>query len=134
MEYITASAQPTPKPKPKKNPMMPPRKSMRLVVPAVLSVGEVLKACAFRQVSEMNRSCRAVALFGDDDLSFILGVRIGLAVFITVVIRLAMNEGDDVGVLLDRSRFAEIGEHRLLVAAALLRGTAQLRKRDYGYL
>ena len=41
-----------------------------------------------------------------------------------------MDEGDDVGILLDGAGFAQIGEHRLLVASALLRGTAELRERD----
>ena len=61
----------------------------------------------------------AVALFRDDDLGLALAVRILFAVLVLVVVAFAVDERDHVGVLLDRSRFAQIGEHRLFVALAL---------------
>src|SRR5262245_42514181 len=45
------------------------------------------------------------------------------------VVLLAVDEHDDVGVLLDRTRFAQVGELWPLVLA-LLDGAAQLRQRD----
>src|ERR1700721_2102657 len=60
----------------------------------------------------------AVALLGDDDLRLAFGVGIFLAVLVLVVVAVAMNEGNDVGILLYGSGFAQIGAHRLLVGAA----------------
>jgi hypothetical protein len=59
-------------------------------------------------------------------------IGIGLAVFVAVVVAFAVDEGDDVGVLFDGAGFAEVGEERLLVAAALLGGAGELREREDG--
>ena len=74
-----------------------------LVVPAILTIGEILKASTLRQIRKMHGPGRAVALLGDDDLGFILRVRIGLAILVAVVIGLAVNEGNHVCILLNRS-------------------------------
>src|SRR3954467_7123673 len=92
----------------------------------------VLEASVLAQIGEVDGAGGAIALLGNDDLSFALGVGIFIAVLVLVVVALAMDKGDDVGVLLDGTGFAEVGEHGLLVAAALLRGAAELRKGDDG--
>src|SRR5271163_926989 len=81
------------------------------------AAGQVFEACALRHVSEVHRAGGAVPLLGDDDLCLTFGVGIGLTVFIAVVVALAMNEGDNVGILLDRARLAQVGEQRPLVFA-----------------
>ena len=43
-------------------------------------------------------------------------LRLGL---LAVVVLVAVDEGDEVGVLLDRARLAQVGEDRALVRAAL---------------
>jgi hypothetical protein len=53
---------------------------------------------------------------------------------LAVVVALAVDEGDDVGVLLDGAGFAEVGEDRLAVAAALLGGAGELGEGDDGNL
>src|ERR1700680_3796787 len=64
---------------------------------------------------------RPVAVLGDDEL--------GLpSVDLTVVHPLAVEEEDDVGVLLDRAAVAEVAELRALVLA-LLGGPGELRQR-----
>ena len=50
--------------------------------------------------------------------------------FGAVVVGLAVDEGDDVGILLDGAGLAEIAEHGALVVAAALAGTGKLRERD----
>src|SRR5580658_9817212 len=75
----------------------------------------------------------AIALLGDDDLGLALGIRILVAVLVFLVVALAMNKSDHVGVLLDRAGLAQIGEDRLFVSGALLGGAAELGKRDHRY-
>ena len=69
----------------------------------------------------------AIALFADDDFG-----HVGLfAIFIVVII--AVNEHDDVRILLDGAGFAEIGQHGALVLALFI-GTAQLAETQDGDL
>ncbi len=92
--------------------------------------GEVFEAGAFAEVGEVDGAGRAVALLGDDDFRLAFGFGVGLAVFVAVVVRLPVDEGDDVGVLLDGAGFAEVGEHGFFVAAALLGGAGELAQGD----
>jgi hypothetical protein len=66
---------------------------------------------------------RAVAVLGDDD------VRLALALGLLVVVLVAVDEGDEVGVLLDRAGLAQVGEHGALVGARL-DAAVELRERD----
>src|SRR6185437_42793 len=93
-------------------------------------VRHVLEARELAEIGQMDGAGGAVALLGDDDLGLALRVGILLAVLVLVVVAVAMDEGDHVGILLDGSGFAEIGKHRLLVASALLRGSAELGECD----
>jgi len=43
-----------------------------------------------------------------------------------------MDKGDNVGVLLDRAGFAQVGEDRLFVAASLLGGAGELERATTG--
>ena len=73
---------------------------------------------------------RTVALLADDDLGFALE-RVAVLVHRPVVELLAVEEHDQVGVLLDGARLAQVGELRaLVVARALLRRARELRQRD----
>src|SRR5206468_359461 len=72
-----------------------------------------------------DRPRRTVTLLADDDLGGALVARIG------VVVLVAVDEEDHVGVLLDRARFAKVGHDRTLVGA-LLERTVELRERDDG--
>ena len=75
----------------------------------------------------MDGAGRAVALLCDDDLGFALQVFV-----LAVVVFFAVDEADDVGVLLDGAGFAEVGEHGALVAGALFVGTRELGGGDDG--
>src|SRR5580700_10251795 len=79
---------------------------------------------------QCDRAGRAVPLLADDDLGaavdlFHLGLPIeiflaaGARLLVAQVIFLAEHEQHDVGILLDRSRLAQIGELRALVVAVL---------------
>src|SRR5262249_12395824 len=72
---------------------------------------------------ELEVADRTVALLGDDDLGdpFLLGV--------LVVDLIAIDERDEIGVLLDRTRLAKVGQLRTVIAGALLRTARQLGKR-----
>ena len=71
---------------------------------------------------ELDGIGRAVALLGDEELGLVLKVGI-----VAVVILGAVNEGDDVGVLLDGAGLAQVAELRLGVfAAAAFGSTAEL--------
>ena len=70
---------------------------------------------------QLDRAGRAVAVFRNDDLSDVLV----LALVIVVIV--AVDEHDDVRVLLDRARLTQIGQHGALVRP-LLRSTRQLRQ------
>ena len=65
----------------------------------------------------------AVAVLGDDHVGD------PLALGLLVVVLVAVDEHDEVGVLLDRARLAQVGEHRALVRA-LLDAAVELRERD----
>src|SRR5690349_1959734 len=65
----------------------------------------------------------AVALLGDDDLGDALLLRL------LVVHLVAIDERDEIGVLLDGTRFAEVGELRAVIAGALFGATRELRER-----
>jgi hypothetical protein len=69
-------------------------------------------------------------LFGYDDFGFVFVF--GVFFFVAVVVTLAVDEGDYVGVLLDGAGFAEIAEQRLFVVAAALAGAGELGERDDG--
>src|SRR5579862_9186548 len=69
---------------------------------------------------------RAVAVLGDDD------VRLARAFRVAVVVLLAIDEHHEVAVLLDLTRFPEVGQDRFLLPAALLDRAAELRERDHG--
>ena len=84
---------------------------------------EVFESGEVGEVGEFDGAGRAVALLGDDDL----GLALDVFVF-AVVVLFAVDEGDDVGVLLDGAGFAEVGEQRFFVAGALLRATGELRQ------
>src|SRR3954464_14427715 len=69
----------------------------------------------------------AVAVLGDDQ------VGLTRAVGVLVVVLVAVDEHDEVGVLLDLAGLAQVGEHRALVGARL-DAARQLRQRDDGDL
>src|SRR5699024_6842425 len=69
----------------------------------------------------------AVAVLGDDE------VRLAGAGGLLLVVVLAVDEQDEVGVLLDRARLAQVAHHRGLVLA-LLAAAVQLRDRDDRHL
>ena len=54
--------------------------------------------------------------------------------FVAVVVGLAMDEGNNVGVLLDGARFAKIAQHRAFVVAAALAGSGELRESDHRHI
>ena len=95
---------------------------------------------------------RAVALLGHDHLGLAVGLLAALLPGVVAlvealvallgaprrlrareVVLLAIDEHDDVGVLLDRARFAQVGELRPLVLA-LLDGAAELRQRQHRHV
>ena len=82
---------------------------------------EVFEAGVVGYVGKVDGAGGAVSLFGDDDLGFAFEVFV-----FAVVVLLAVDEADDVGVLLDGAGFAEVGEERLLVAGALLGASGEL--------
>src|ERR1700761_9178788 len=92
----------------------------------------ILESREPRNEIQMHRARGAVTLLRDDDLG-LRTIRLG-HLFIAAVIRLAVDEGDHIGVLLDRSRLAKIAEHGPLVIAAPFAGTRKLRQRDYRYM
>jgi hypothetical protein len=79
------------------------------------------------QKREMELSGGAVALLGDDDLGLALHVFI-----VAVVVLLAVDEGDHVGVLLDGAGLAQVAEQGLLVAGALLAAAGELLSASTG--
>src|SRR3981189_1930450 len=90
---------------------------------------------------QFNRSRRSMALLGDNDFSlakseihfhppFFMLRRAHLGFFVLQIIFLAVDEQHDVGVLLDRTGFAQVRQLRMLVVAAFDL-TRQLRKCDH---
>ena len=88
---------------------------------AAAQVGELRVPLEERQ---LDRAGRPVAVLGEDQLGDALRVRL-----LAVVVLVAVDEHHEVGVLLDRARLAEVGEHRPLVVA-LLDGAGELRQGD----
>ncbi len=87
-------------------------------------MGEVLEARVLAEESEARRADRAVALLADDDLGHALFLRV------RVVDLVAVDEQDEVGILLDRARLAKVRHHRPLVRP-LLERAIELRERHH---
>ena len=71
------------------------------------------------QKCQLDAADRAVALFGDDDFGEAFEVGI-----VFLVDLFAEDEGDDVGVLFDGARLAQIGELQPMVSAPAFRSAA----------
>src|SRR5215217_6805056 len=102
--------------------------------PLILPVGDVFEACVLLMEEERHGSDRPVALLADNHLGLPLHRWVlELAVLTLRVHLLAEQEYDEVSVLLDGARFAQVGQHRatLLGAGALLDGAGELRQRNY---
>src|SRR5574341_1891339 len=98
-----------------------------------LSRRVVVEAGVFLLEVQPHRACWAVALFADDHLGQAFDAFVRLGIDRAVVELLPVDEADDVGVLLDRARFAQIRElWAPVLAATLLRRARQLRDRDDG--
>src|SRR5271166_3827481 len=113
-----------------------------------IDLGKVFELCRLRVETEFDRSDRAMPLLCYNDLAYavnfpelLLPVLITLVEFLIgfvgaadrltrLVVFLAEDEHDHVGILLDRARFAQVSEHRPLVVALLDR-TRQLRERKH---
>src|SRR5204863_2240778 len=78
---------------------------------AALLVRHVDELGTFGSEHESGGAGRPVPVLGDDDLGE------GAVVGLRVVDVVAIDEGDDVGVLLQTSRLTEVGEHGALVLA-----------------
>ena len=90
-----------------------------------LALGEIVEAGVLAVPPDLHRVDRAVALLGDDELRDVPVRR-----FLVVVV-VAVDEADVVGVLLDGARLAEVRELRALaLLAARLDGAVELRERD----
>src|SRR6266853_116665 len=90
----------------------------------------VVEAGEFLLEIELLGAGGAVALLAEDHFGDALDALVGLGVDRAVVELLAIDETDDVGVLLDGARFAQVRELRpAVLAAALLRRARQLRQR-----
>src|SRR5918992_470350 len=95
-------------------------------LPGTLAV-EVREARILGQEGEADLPDRPVAVLGQDD------ARLPEPLRLLVVVLLAVDEHDDVGVLLDLPAFTKVGEHRDR-RVARLDGARQLRHRDHGDL
>src|SRR6185295_1753758 len=95
---------------------------------AVMDFVEIAESGELLLEVELHDAGGAVALLGDDDLGLVvrlLELDLPLGIFGVVgarllgaqVILVAIDEHYDVGVLLDRARFAEVGQLRALVLA-----------------
>ena len=78
---------------------------------------------------ELDVAQGAVAVLGDEELR--LARVLGLLLRVVLV---AEDEHDEVGVLLEAAGLAQVGEQRLLVAAALLDAAVELRQRDHRHV
>src|SRR6516164_5292808 len=85
----------------------------------------VFEAGTRMQKRQLDQSGGAVTLLGDDDFGEAFEVGI-----IFLVDLFAEDEGDDVGVLLDGARLAQIGELRSMVSTTAFGSAAELRERD----
>jgi len=93
----------------------------------------VVEARVFFLEVQLDHARRAVALLPDDHLGDAFDALVGLGVDRAVVKLLPVDETDDVGVLLDRSRLAKIGELRSpVLTAALFGGARELGDCDDG--
>src|ERR1700687_3554122 len=93
-----------------------------------VALGPALEPGVLGEEDQIDRSDRAVALLGDDQLHFHRGVdRSGVSVVV------AVDEHHHARVLLDRARLAQVGEH-WFTPAALLDLAVQLAEREYRYV
>src|SRR6267378_219158 len=98
-----------------------------------LTRGVIVEARVFLLEVQLDRAGRAVALLADDHLGNAFDALVGLGIDRPVVKLLPVDEAHDVGVLFDRTRFAEVRQLRPpVLAAALLRRARQLRDRHDG--
>src|SRR5439155_7156348 len=98
----------------------PPAPSSRPSSPSRSQIREFRVALQEREPLDAGRS---VAVLGEDDLGE------ALLVGLLVVVLVAVDEHNEVGVLLDRSGFSQVGEDRPLVVT-LLDGAGKLRHRQ----
>ena len=85
---------------------------------------QIFEPCLIFLKVQLDGASRAIALFADDDFG-----HVGLfAIFIVVII--AVNEHDDVRILLDGAGFTQVAHHRALVGALLDRAV-ELRQRNH---
>src|SRR6266446_688906 len=95
----------------------------------------VVEASVFLLEEQLHGACGTVALLAHGQLRKSFDALVRLRVYRTVVELLPVDEADDVGVLLDRARLAQVGELRApVLAAALLRGARELRDGDDGHV
>src|SRR5690349_13193234 len=132
---------------PARSPARRGRESVDAIGEAV-GADEVLEFRGFMREPQRHLADRAMALLGDENFRgamYLLepGLPILIAQIVALValfraarrlaageiILLAEDEHHDVGVLLDRARFAQVREHRPLVVA-LLDGARELGERD----
>src|SRR5439155_21195219 len=84
----------------------------RILGPPLRDVPQRLEAGALADEGEVDASGGAVSLLADDELRLAVHLR-----RVALIDLGAIDEEDDVRVLLDRSRFAEVGEHGALASA-----------------
>src|SRR5262249_16937517 len=82
----------------------------------ILEFGELFEE------SELDRTDRSVPLLRDNE------VRLAGVLFILLVDFFTVDEHDEISILFDGSRFAQVRQLRAVIALALLRCAAQLRK------
>ena len=87
------------------------RSAYLLFVELVTARGQIVEARVLADKRQLDRTNRAITLLADDDLgdALVFGIR--------VIDLIAVNKHDDVGVLLDRPGFTQVGVHRALVRA-----------------
>src|SRR6266542_3592334 len=95
-----------------------------------LAGGVVVEAGEFLLEVQLHRPRRAIALLSDDHFGEALDALVRLGVDRPVVELLPVDEADDIGVLLDGARLAEVGKLR----AAMLPAALLERPRDVGDL
>src|SRR5256885_4851603 len=99
--------------------------AIRLVV---VARSQIVEACVSGFESDLDLAGGSVALFCDDELGDSAMIGFGLVVVV------AKNEDDVVGVLLDGARFTQIGQLRALVfGSSRFDGAVQLRQSNHRY-